>query len=185
MRYDREEKRLAHFSSSADPSTVAAQTQRARGESTSIRPVPGGAPLKDKTTTIRLRFPASCRPFSWGYVHLGKKKSPTTLPHLCSRAISPSGGVRELAYYPHKSAITPFKKTAQGCERNAGLEGHRMRLNISNMAVIFVRMTAQSIQPSESELQAANAGRPRVPASSGEKGLATSEAIFPLGGTAL
>lgn len=43
------------------------------GESTSILPVPGGAPLKDKTTTIRLRFPASCRPFSRGYVHRGKK----------------------------------------------------------------------------------------------------------------
>lgn len=56
------------------PSTVAAQTQRARGESTSILPVPGGAPLKDKTTTIRLRFPASCCPFGWGYVHREKKK---------------------------------------------------------------------------------------------------------------
>lgn len=185
MRYDREEKRLAHFSSSADPSTVAAQTQRARGESTSIRPVPGGAPLKDKIPQLGC---ASLHPavLSAGDTCIWeKKKSPTTLPHLCSRAISPSGGMRELAYYPHKSAITPFKKTAQGCERDAGLEGHRMRLNISNMAVIFVRMTAQPIQPSESELQAANAGRPLVPASSGEKGLANSEAIFPLGGAAL
>lgn len=68
---------------------------RARGESTSIWPVPAGAPLKDKTTTIRLRFPASCRPFDWGYVNQKKRK--TTLPPLCSRAISPSGGMRESA----------------------------------------------------------------------------------------
>ncbi len=46
-------------------------------ESTLIWPFPA-RPLKDKTTTIRLHFPASCPPHSSGYVHSNPILSPST-----------------------------------------------------------------------------------------------------------
>lgn len=66
IRFDREEKWLTHSSTFTDPSTLATQT--GWRESSSICQCPG-TPLKDKTTTIRLHFPASSPPHISGYVH--------------------------------------------------------------------------------------------------------------------
>lgn len=75
IHYDREEKWLTHSSTFTDPSTPATQT--GWRESTSIWQCPG-TPLKDKTTTIRLHFPASCPPYSSGHVHSNPILSPST-----------------------------------------------------------------------------------------------------------
>lgn len=81
------------------------------GEATSIWPIPGGAPLKDKTTTISLCFPAShCLfwPRICAYFYFF-----SLLQFMCYRSV---GAVRESAWYANKSTIIPAE--GRGRTRN-------------------------------------------------------------------
>lgn len=98
-------------------------------ESTSIWPYPG-TPLKDKTTTIRLHFPASCCPHSSGYVHSNPIFKPL---HICIHTISFYQECRSLRDMWISQRVRTLWvrawKTPETAE--ALLEGDRIRLNIS------------------------------------------------------
>lgn len=104
---------LLHFSLTPPP--LATQTRwkkkrKKKRESTSIWPFPG-TPLKDKTTTIRLHFSASCPPHSSGYVHSNPYfKTP---PHLYSYSIILSRA-KESAWYVNKSQLSHSSGSCSG-----------------------------------------------------------------------
>lgn len=152
-----------------DPSTIAAQTRWATGESTSIRPVPRRAPLKDKTTTISLCFPASHCLFGHGYVH---HFFPPLQPccHSCAHVLS-----------VHRRYVRVGTTRERVDRYTRGGLWKDIEWDILNMAVDFARMTAQSNQPLQSQPQAVNAGRPPCQPVRQRKGAGNLGSDFPFG----